>query len=241
MTLATLMRFDEDRIFALEEIVDLVKSFVFGHTVSRLPILGFRFGSTGPKVLILGGVHGDEIEGVIAAQGLVGRFADNFSFRIQLTVCPQFNLDGILNKQRKNLNGVDLNRNLPTNDWTSNVDEERYFPGMEANSEPENKALVTWLDENHPSLVISLHSWKPLLNVNGNCKHEAEILHKMTGYSVEESIGYPTPGCLGTFCGLERDMPTITYELERGLAPKPILNTHVPALIEALKVTEERR
>ena len=59
-----------------------------------------------------------------------------------------------------------------------------------------------------------------------------------TGYSIEESIGYPTPGCLGTYCGLEREMPTLTYEIERGLAAEDIFKTHIPAIWESLKVTE---
>ena len=218
-----------------------MNSFIFGHTVNNLPITAYNFGSSGPRVLILGGVHGDEIEGVWAASALLNRFAINFSFRLQLTICPLFNYEGVLLRQRKNPNSVDLNRNLPTNDWTSDVAQEKYHPGAEANSEPENQALVQWLEENNPSLIISLHSWKPLLNTNGNCKSEAEIISKLTGYEIHDSIGYPTPGCLGTYTGLERDMPTITYELERGMDVKPILKTHVPAILEALKVTEERR
>jgi protein MpaA len=216
-------------------------SFVLGHTPNKLPIFAHRFGHKGPKVLILGGVHGDEIEGVWAAHSLLDRFKTNFSYKLQLTICPMFNLEGVLNKSRKNPRGVDLNRNLPTNDWTANVAEERYAPGVEANSEPENKGLVNWLTEHQPSLVISLHSWKPMLNTNGNCKTEAEIIEKITGYEIKDSIGYPTPGCLGTYCGLERDMPTITYELERGMAIEPIIKVHTPAILESLKATEKRR
>lgn len=218
-----------------------MKSFIFGHTVNKLPITAYNFGSQGPRVLILGGVHGDETEGVQAASALLDRFAINFSYRLQLTICPMFNYEGVLLRQRKNSNSVDLNRNLPTNDWTAEVAKEKYFPGKEANSEPENQALVKWVEENQPSLILSLHSWKPMLNTNGNCKSEAEVISKLTGYEIHDSIGYPTPGCLGTYTGLERDMPTITYEFERGMDIKPILDIHVPAILEALKVTEERR
>jgi protein MpaA len=217
-----------------------VKSFMFGKTRQNLPIMAHHFGSAGPKVLILGGVHGDEWEGIVAAHGLLKSFYTSFTYRLQLTMVPQFNLDGILHSQRKNAMQVDLNRNLPTNDWTSNVSEERYFPGESANSEPENQALVQWLETHRPQLIISLHSWKPMLNVNGNCRPEAEVLHKLTGYEIVDSIGYPTPGCLGTYCGLERDMPTLTYELEREMPVDLIVNAHVPALLEALKTTEER-
>ena len=158
-----------------------------------------------------------------------------------MTLIPQFNIEGVLNRSRTNSGDVDLNRNLPTNDWSSLMDNPRYAPGPEANSEPENRALVEWLGKFHPRFVLSLHSWKPLLNVNGDCYGEAQAISKVTGYSIEESIGYPTPGCLGTYCGLERDMPTLTYEIERGMAPEKIIKEHLPAVLEGLKVTEKRK
>ncbi len=217
-----------------------MKSFKFGNTRQGLPIMADKYGSSGPKVLILGGVHGDEWEGVVAAKSLQASFLESFTYKLELTLVPMFNLDGILQGDRKNAAAVDLNRNLPTNDWVAEIKEERYFPGPEANSEPENKALVDWLTQNKPSLIISLHSWNPLLNINGRCRDEAEAIAKHTNYEIKESIGYPTPGCLGTYCGLERDMPTLTYEIERNLAPKEIIAKHTPAILEALKVTEER-
>ncbi|MEZ4871103.1 MAG: M14 family zinc carboxypeptidase [Bdellovibrionales bacterium] len=217
-----------------------MKSTKFGMSVQNLPIMAYHFGSSGPQVLILGGVHGDETEGVICARSLLAHFSDSFGYNLQLTVVPEFNIDGVLKVQRKNANGVDLNRNLPTKDWTRDVAEERYYPGEAANSEPENQALCQWLETYSPRLIISLHSWKPMLNTNGNCQPEANIISEKTGYEVHESIGYPTPGCLGTFTGLERDMPTITYEIERGMAASEIIKTHVPAILEALKATEKR-
>ena len=216
-----------------------MKSFVFGSTVNQLPIPGYSFGSSGRKVLILGGVHGDEVEGVVAAHGLLARFAKSFSYRLQVDLVPALNLDGVLAKQRKNTNGVDLNRNLPTNDWTREVAEERYFPGETANSEPENQALVSYIEEHRPEFVLTLHSWKPILNVNGRCHKIAETIAKYTGSPVEESIGYPTPGCLGTYTGLERDIPTLTYEIERGIDAATTLKTHIQPILEGLNVAEE--
>jgi protein MpaA len=95
-----------------------VKSFVFGHTEQGLPIPAYHFGASGPNVLVLGGVHGDEVEGVIASYGLLNRFSKAYSYRLQIDLVPMFNLDGVINKQRTNYNQIDLNRNLPTNDWT---------------------------------------------------------------------------------------------------------------------------
>jgi len=217
-----------------------VTSFIFGSTSTSLPITGFKFGSSGPKVLIIGGVHGDEIEGVWCAHGLLKALSSSFPYKLQVTLIPMLNLDGVLARERRNARGVDLNRNLPSKDWTNNVAQERYFPGTAANSEPENQALVQYLESDKPDVIISLHSWKPMLNINGECRLEADAIAKHTGYIIEETIGYPTPGCLGTYAGLEREMPTLTYEIERGLDQASILRIHVPAILEALKASEKR-
>lgn len=217
-----------------------MNSFVFGQTVTGLPIMAYRFGAEGPNVLVLGGVHGDEIEGVVAAHGLIEKFAASFPYRLQLTLVPAFNLDGVLARERRNARGIDLNRNLPTKDWTKDVVELRYCPGPAANSEPENRALTAFLERERPAFILSLHSWRPMLNINGDCRTIAETIAKHTGYVITESTGYPTPGCLGTYAGLERDFPTLTYEIERGLPAEPILRVHVPAILEGLKTCETR-
>lgn len=191
------------------------KNYSIGETTSGLPIMAYDFGSEGRAVLILAGVHGDEIEAVSLAKILISNFIKDFNYKIQLTVIPEFNLDGILLQTRKNANGVDLNRNLPTKDWTSKSEKEKYFPGLSAASEEENKNLIHFITKKNIEFIISLHSWKSCLNVNGNCKKEADVLNSVTGYKIVENIGYPTPGCLGTYAGLERNIPTITYELPR--------------------------
>jgi protein MpaA len=218
-----------------------MKTSVFGYSSLGLPIIAYEFRNSGPEVLILGGVHGDEVEGVLAAQALLHRFMESFPYHLNLVLVPQFNIEGVLNKTRGNARGVDLNRNLRTKDWSPEVKTPRYHPGPSAGSEPENQALMKYIDEKKPKWILSLHSWHPVLNVNGDCKGEAEVLAKMTGYKIDDDIGYPTPGCLGTYAGLERQSPTLTYEIERGQEHASIIKMHVPAILEALKVTEKRK
>jgi protein MpaA len=219
-----------------------MQNFILGTTSNGLPIPGYRFGPPQrPSVLILGGVHGDEREGVEASLGLMHRWSVNFPFRLRITIIPALNIDGVLAANRLNARAVDLNRNMATNDWSGQWTNPRYNPGAGPNSESETQALVRWLDEFKPVLVISLHSWQPMLNINGNCAREAAAISQWTGYAIKDSIGYPTPGCLGTYCGLERDMPTITYVIESGLSTSEILRLHVPAIVESLKITESIR
>ena len=214
------------------------KAYHFGNTSQGLSIPAYKFGSKGPEVLIVGGVHGDEIEGIVGANGLLRSFSNYFPFKLNITLVPILNLDGALRNQRQNANLVDLNRNLPTQDWSPEVASQRYFPGLCANSEPENQALVEHLQTCTPEFILTLHSWKPMLNVNGDCEKVAKTIAARTGYILTDDIGYPTPGSLGTYCGLERQIPTITYEFERTMSASDILKTHVPAIMEGLKVLE---
>lgn len=216
-----------------------MKTSIFTYTSKGMPVIAYEFHNGGPEVLILGGVHGDEVEGVIASQELLKSFMQSFPYKLNLTLVPQFNFEGVIFKTRGNGNGVDLNRNLPTKDWSPEVKTPRYHPGPFAGSENENKGLIEYLEKKKPVFILSLHSWHPVLNVNGDCRAVAEILAQRTGYKIDDDIGYPTPGCLGTFTGLERHLPTITYEIERGLSAEKIIEIHVPAIMESLKILEK--
>ncbi|MBO9668861.1 MAG: DUF2817 domain-containing protein, partial [Bdellovibrio sp.] len=101
------------------------------------------------------------------------------------------------------------------------------------------RQLMKYVEEKKPQLIVSLHSWHPVLNVNGDCYAFAKVLAERTGYKIDDDIGYPTPGCLGTYTGIERTSPTLTYEIERGQIAEDIIKIHVPAIKEALKVYDK--
>jgi protein MpaA len=212
---------------------------IIGNSVLGLPIVSYEWGSRShPAVLILAGVHGIEIEGVTLAWQLLEEWQKTFAFKLNIHLIPQFNPDGILLKTRSNANGVDLNRNLPTLDWKAEFSEPKYNPGKFAGSEPENQALIKFLKTHGFCFIFSLHSWFPLINTNGDCLEVAKILNRWTQYKIEPDMGYPTPGCFGTYTGKEMNIPTITYELERGLSLAKIKNPHLQAYQEALKYIE---
>jgi len=215
----------------------VMKYFLFGRSQNGLAIDAMSFGSTGKHVLILGGVHGDEIEGVALAKFLIAELIESFDVPLTVTLVPCLNIDGFLAGTRQNANDVDLNRNLPTADWNPSAFNDRYFPGGSANSELENKALVEFIKTQSLDFILSLHSFsRSLLNVNGNCEPMSGFISDVTGLPIEESIGYPTPGCLGTYAGLERSIPTITYELPRGSGICEIIELHGETIKEALKL-----
>lgn len=209
--------------------------FQFSISSQNVPILAYEFGNKEPLLLILSLVHGDETEGFIATNSLINDFIKDYSFKQKIIIVPYFNIDGFINKTRGNANNVDLNRNLPTNDWSKNFIKKKYYPGLSPASEIENQKLIEFINNRNIKMILSLHSWNPLINVNGNCFKEAKILAEHTKYEIKEDIGYPTPGSLGTFCGLERNIPTITYEMQRGALPSEIINIHVTAIKKLIK------
>lgn len=188
------------------------------------------------KVLLLGGVHGDEPEGYTFAENFL-RKGDwkGFVGKVALYVVPRLNPDGCLANIRQNANGVDLNRNMPTLDWTSKAANDRYIPGSEPGSEPETQVLIKIIEQEKFSAIISFHSYDPMINFNGPSKELAEAIAAKCNYKVADDIGYPTPGSLGTWAGAERKIPTITYEIERGMDHDASWAMHGPAVVAGLQ------
>jgi protein MpaA len=194
----------------------------------------FKTDKKSPKYLyLIGGVHGDEVEGVYVLKELFQWLKlDHTIVDMPIVVIPILNVDGYRAQSRVNAHSVDLNRNLPTQDWSTAHSQPRYNPGPKALSEPENQFLVKLLDKYRPGMIISFHTWKPILNFNGNCKDIAEYMAKFNNYEIASDIGYPTPGSLGTFAVEKYDAPVLTFEC-------PELKKHRESLKDIWKENEE--
>lgn len=225
---------------------------VSGKSVENRPIVWDLFSPHGKarskKIWLIAGTHGDEWEGIWSIRNIINIWKTNYSFKnISVSVCAEVNPDGVFHRRRWNMNSVDLNRNLPTKDWTAEIKNPRYPPGPSALSEPESKALLKQFEQDQPIAILNLHSfWNYQVNVNASekvkkdCKAWAERMAKQCHYPVTEDIGYPTPGCLGTYAGVERDIPSITFEFERGIPKNKIIKNFVPIIIDAIQFWDER-
>lgn len=191
------------------------------------------------RALLVGGVHGNETEGVAFMEGFVKEFcldASSSPANCEIVVLPVLNPDGFLNYARQNANGVDLNRNMRTKDWQAEALEPKYYPGKAPDSEPETRALLKLIEMHPPDFIISFHSWKPMVNVNGPAHAFADVIAKKLNYIITEDIGYPTPGSLGTWAGWERSIPTITLEFERGIDLSNIYSFARNAILSSLEL-----
>ncbi|MBI5472904.1 MAG: murein peptide amidase A [Ignavibacteriae bacterium] len=188
---------------------------VLGSSAEGQPIYYNECGTGDSVVLVFGCFHGDEQEGgqlVIRLAELVNlQRADSLKNRIVFV--PIVNPDGVAQRTRTNANGVDINRNFPTKNWSAEATEKRYTPGPSPASEPETRLVMDLLERYKPALIITVHTALHVINYDGPAKEIAERMAKHNGYRVSASIGYPTPGSFGTYAGVERNIPTITLEL----------------------------
>ena len=216
--------------------VNLADPVAVGHSVEGRALSACHFGAAAPTVLFLGGVHGDEPEGIRFAEALIAQWRTHgVPSGVRVCGLPVVNPDGAHASQRVNAHGVDLNRNMPTKDWSPVAASVRYHPGPAPASEPETRALMACVEQLQPILIVSLHSWDPMINVNGPCGEVARVLAKTSGYRIADDIGYPTPGSLGTWAGAERQIPTITMELERGAAHEQLWSLHAQGFCDLLE------
>ncbi len=180
---------------------------ILEHTISKnnnkIELLG---DDNYKNILVIGVFHGDEPQGEI----LINEYLKNNSSKLLFIPC--LNPDGRDLNTRQNANNVDLNRNFPTNNWIKSEDKQ-YYGGEEAASEIETKFVLNILEKYKPKAILTLHSPYCVVNYDGDANEIAVKCSEFINYPVEEDIGYPTPGSFGTYCGKERNIPTITLEL----------------------------
>ena len=165
-------------------------------------------GNTDSSVIVIGCFHGDEPQGKFLIEEYLKRKPDT-----NLLFIPCLNEYGFEHNIRTNSNGVDLNRNFPTKNWILS-EKDNFFGGIAPASEEETKFVIDMIERNELKLILTLHAPYKVVNYDGPAKGISEKISEIIGYPIEESIGYPTPGSFGTWAGVERNIPTITLELD---------------------------
>lgn len=145
-----------------------------GYSVSRKPLYGLKIGKGRPSIALIGAIHPGESgpELIIPTlEKLLEKHQDLLE-SVSVISIPSVNCD-IREKLvqgnpwylRRNKNGVDLNRNFPSN-WEKVEETYKYYTsdpdgltyrGPYAASEPETQALMNFLMVNKPLAVFSCH------------------------------------------------------------------------------------
>lgn len=204
-----------------------------GRSVEDRPIRAHLLGeATGPTLLLLGAIHGDEPGSDVLVRG----FEDWLRAHpieckgLRIVVCSPLNPDGLLRGTRQNARGIDLNRNFPAKNFRASARR-----GRQPLSQPESRFVARLLETYQPDLVLTVHQPRRSVNWDGPAEDLARAMARHNGYRPEATVGYPTPGSLGSWVGIDQQIPIITLELPRKPGPKgSFLQDNLSALILAL-------
>lgn len=174
--------------------------------------------STPKRVLLIAGIHGDELSSIAIAFDWMRRLAQEKFQPFQWRVLPCLNPDGVLARPatRTNARGVDLNRNFATPEWNAHAlnywqrktkRDPRRFPGARAGSEPETQWLTTQIRNFKPDAIISIHAPYGVLDFDGPRTPPRKL-----GFLNLNELG-TYPGSLGNYAGIHLGIPVITLEL----------------------------
>lgn len=204
----------------MRELLAAPRVMTLGSSVQGRPIEMITFGpATGRPVLIIGGTHsGTEPTSVYVAEQLVAHLRANpEDAKRPVAIIANANPDALPAKTRGNANGVDVNRNFPAKNWKQ-VKNRSTSNGPAPSSEPESRAIQRAINSLNPEWIISIHSiarGKHCNNYDGPARWLAEVMFKHNGYPVAATMGYATPGSLGSWAGIDKQIPIVTLELPR--------------------------
>jgi murein peptide amidase A len=176
------------------------------------------------KILVLGGIHGDEMTSSTIVFDWIERVRKANTLDIHWRMLPLVNPDGLIKQpsSRVNARGVDLNRNFPTKDWKAKShhywvqktgSDPRRFPGDAPLSEPETKWVHNHIDGFKPDLIVSIHAPYGVLDFDGPPPPPSKL-----GGLLLDQVGI-YPGSLGNYGGVDKNVPVVTVELKHAIDP----------------------
>lgn len=183
--------------------------------------------ATAPRILFLGGIHGDEYSSVSVTFKWLNTLHQHHSGAYDWLFVPLLNPDGLLQKRssRVNANLVDLNRNFnaapgfpePLAHWQTKAGRrDRYYPGEAPLSEPETQMIHQLIEEYRPTVIISVHAPHGILDFDGD---SVEPPGRLGPLYLRQLGTYP--GSLGNYAWFVKRIPVMTVELQyAGIMPK---------------------
>ncbi len=216
----------------LEDCTDSVLTHSGGNSHQGTPILVGEFPPASDRkplgrVLIFGGIHGDEFSSVSIVFKWLTALDNYHSGLFHWRIVPLLNPDGLLRpkSQRMNDRGVDLNRNFPAPSWSESAEEfwirktarnPRRYPGPGPLSEPESRWLADEIERFDPLVIVAVHAPIHLVDFDG----PAQPPQKLGPLQLRLMGTYP--GSLGRYAGVAMGRPVVTIELPHaGIMPTP--------------------
>jgi murein peptide amidase A len=199
----------------LLEAVDALGLPPLGRSIEGRPIGGGRFGGPGAALLVFAGIHGDEPAGVEALIELLPRLSAGAPPAVPVWLLPAVNPDGVARGSKNSARDVDLNRNFPARSFAPEH-APGYYPGPTPLSEPETRVIADLVAREPIGAVVAVHAPFACVNFDGPAAAWADAVAAASGWPARGDIGYPTPGSLGSWLGVDRGLPVLTLELPPG-------------------------
>jgi murein peptide amidase A len=130
----------------------LATAVVVGHSVQQRPITLVHVAGPGPRILVVGCIHGNEPAGIAIVRAL-----EQTHPKADLWLVPVLNPDGLAADTRQNAHGVDLNRNFPSLWQHFGHPGSTYYSGPKPFSEPETRAARDLIRRIKPRYTIWYH------------------------------------------------------------------------------------
>lgn len=177
---------------------------IIGLSVASRPIEVYTFGEGTREYLIVAGIHGGYEGNTIGLANELIRYVNDhpevIPEDVTLHIIRNMNPDGEARASgvdgRVNNNGVDLNRNFPTENWIADWNRDGcwiYRPttgGAYAGSEPETRTVMSFIASHNIQAVISYHS-AALGVFPGGVPWEADSIR--LAKALAKATGYPYP------------------------------------------------
>ena len=212
---------------------------MYGHSVEQTPLHIWHPVCSRVEVLIFAGIHGEEPDTTVLLSRAL-RSLSHQSRSCAVILCA--NPDGLRHGTRGNSNGVDLNRNFASSNWTVdpvthkwNVDTDsrvQLSPGEKPCSEPEVSALTQVVNDLKPECVVSIHSPLGLID-DPDCTDLGRTFAERSGMPRTVLPNEDTPGSFGSWTK-DIGIATITYELPN-MTVWNMLPRHLPIMHELLE------
>ncbi len=197
---------------------------VYGSSAKGRALVAYHFGNSGPVTMYVGAIHGNEP----SASGIMKAWIDDLEANPSLyagkrvVVVPTINPDGVAAGTRANSRGVDLNRNFPTANWTSDSQNSNGTGsgGSEPLSEPEAKALASFTTSIRPRLLLSYHAVGSLVTGDPGgysagyaAKYASMVGYRDTTYSTGGGFEYDITGAYEDWTYSKQGIPSMVIEL----------------------------
>jgi protein MpaA len=203
----------------------LATAVVIGHSVQHRTIELVHVAGPGPRVLVVGSIHGNEPAGIAIVRAL-----EHAHPKADLWLVPALNPDGLAADTRQNAHGVDLNRNFPSLWQRFGRPGSTYYSGPRPFSEPETRAVRDLILRIEPRYTVWYHQHMDVVWAYGRSTAAGARYAHLSGMHLLHR-----PWLAGSATNwqnhLRRGGASITVELPAGRLDVAAVQRHVRAVL----------